>query len=73
MYTEKLVYALKEYDIIGLPLSFINSYYFPFIFYDTTKDLDATISTNNIPASQPVTSTVEYFRICYMPVKLSSK
>lgn len=56
-YTENLLYALRDYDVILSTSLLHSSFYFKSILYDTAKDLDAIIiDRDNIPSTQPITN-----------------
>lgn len=63
MYTENLLYTLREYDVI-LPTSLLqSSFYFTSILYDTAKDVDANVvGANSIPSTQLVTNGMKMSR-----------
>lgn len=60
MYTENLLHALEEYDII-LPTSLLHSsFYFTSILDDTAKNLEVFITDpGNIPQTQPITNAIK--------------
>lgn len=63
MYTENLLYTLREYDVI-LPTSLLHSsFYFTSIRYDTAKDVGANVvGANSIPSTQLVTNGMKMSR-----------